>query len=36
MPPLDVSESEIPITNEIKSLFGQKNNVTDALNYYRI
>jgi hypothetical protein len=36
MPPLDVSESEIPTTDEIKSLFGQKNNVTNALNYYRI
>ena len=36
MPPLDVSESEIPTTDEIKSLFGQKNNVTDKLNYYRI
>lgn len=35
-PPLDVSESEIPITNEIKWLFGEKHNVTDALNYYRI
>jgi hypothetical protein len=36
MPPLDVSESEIPTTDEIKSLFGQKNNVTDKLNYFRI
>jgi hypothetical protein len=36
MPPLDISEAEIPTTNEIKSLFGEKNNVTDALNYYRI
>jgi hypothetical protein len=36
MPPLDVSESETPTTNEIKGLFGQKNNVTEKLNYYRI
>jgi hypothetical protein len=35
MPPLDVSESEIPTTDEIKWLFGQKHNVTDKLNYYR-
>jgi hypothetical protein len=42
MPPLDVSETEIPATsdmeaqNEIKWLFGEKHNVTDSLNYYRI
>jgi hypothetical protein len=36
MPPLDVSESETPTTNEIKGLFGQKNNVTEKLNYYRL
>ena len=42
MPPLDVSENEIPATsnmevqNEIKWLFGEKHNVTNELNYYRI
>ena len=36
LPPLDVSESEIPTTDEIKWLFGEKHNVTNELNYYRI
>ena len=35
-PPLDVSEQPTDITDEIKWLFGEKHNVTDALNYYRI
>jgi hypothetical protein len=36
MPPLDISEVETPTTDEIKWLFGEKHNVTDSLNYYRI
>jgi hypothetical protein len=36
MPPLDVSEESTDTTDVIKWLFGEKHNVTDKLNYYRI
>lgn len=33
--PLDVSEEPTDVTDEIKWLFGEKNNTTESLNYYR-